>query len=460
MNYVKGNSREQIKILCIDELVSRDSFARIIDDFVDNMDTSYFEKSQLNHTGRPPYNPKDMLKLYIYGIENEISSSRKLERECSRNIELMWLMNELVPENKTISNFRKDNAENLVRFFGEFCCVLKENGYIDGKIMALDGTKIRANNSRKNNYTLKKINLRLMEIEAKMTEYLSDLSLNDDIEEKIESMNKKKEKYEALKTEMESKGVKEISTTDKDARLMKANNQGTDVSYNVQSVVDSKYKLIAGMEVVCSASDNGLLGRVMPRIKEELGLEETTVLADTGYYKAKDFDVCENRGIYPIVAKQKERAGDLIKIDEFEYDAKEDVYICPNNKKLTRKGIVSEYYYRYMNASGCKKCPQKAKCTTGGWREIKRNIWKESADRNDRRLSENKGLYKQRQALAEHPFGTMKRAMGVRQFLTRGKTNVAAEVALIFLCYNLKRLRKIMTQNPIMNGAFPRLRAV
>ena len=307
---------------------------------------------------------------------------------------------------------------------------------------------------------IKKINLRLMEIEAKMTEYLSDLSLNDDIEEKIESMNKKKEKYEALKTEMESKGVKEISTTDKDARLMKANNQGTDVSYNVQSVVDSKYKLIAGMEVVCSASDNGLLGRVMPRIKEELGLEETTVLADTGYYKAKDFDVCENRGIYPIVAKQKERAGDLIKIDEFEYDAKEDVYICPNNKKLTRKGIVSEYYYRYMNASGCKKCPQKAKCTTGGWREIKRNIWKESADRNDRRLSENKGLYKQRQALAEHPFGTMKRAMGVRQFLTRGKTNVAAEVALIFLCYNLKRLRKIMTQNPIMNGAFPRLRAV
>lgn len=193
MNYVRGKSREQIKILCIDELVSRDSFARIIDDFVDNMDTSYFEKSQLNQTGRPPYNPKDMLKLYIYGIENGISSSRKLERECSRNIELMWLMNELVPENKTICNFRKDNAENLVRFFSEFCCLLKENGYIDGKIMALDGTKIRANNSRKNNYTLKKVNLRLMEIEAKMTEYLSDLSLNDDMDEKIENLNKKKE---------------------------------------------------------------------------------------------------------------------------------------------------------------------------------------------------------------------------------------------------------------------------
>ena len=156
MNYVKGNSREQIKILCIDELVSRDSFARIIDDFVDNMDTSYFEKSQLNHTGRPPYNPKDMLKLYIYGIENGISSSRKLERECSRNIELMWLMNELVPENKTISNFRKDNAEKLVRFFGEFCCVLKENGYIDGKIMALDGTKIRAIIQGKTTIPLKK----------------------------------------------------------------------------------------------------------------------------------------------------------------------------------------------------------------------------------------------------------------------------------------------------------------
>jgi transposase len=242
-------------------MVDKDSFARVVDEFVGNMDTSYFCRAEIKDTGRPPYDPKDLLKLYIYGMENGIVSSRKLERESRRNIELMWLLNELVPESKTICNFRKDNADNLVRFFREFCYTLKENGYIDGKLMALDGTKIRANNSRKNNYTLRKVEFQIGRIEDEMSSYLRELGNNDQAEEKLERLNERKEKYVALKRQMLDSDVNEISTTDKDARLMPANNSGMDVAYNVQSVVDAKHKLIAGMEVVCSAAETVCLVR-------------------------------------------------------------------------------------------------------------------------------------------------------------------------------------------------------
>ena len=267
--------------------------------------------------------------------------------------------------------------------------MLKENGYIDGKLMALDGTKIRANNSKKHNYTLKRVEARIKEIDDKITEYLTELENNDSLENKIDELRQNKQKYEDLRCRMKEDGVGEISTTDKEARLMKANNGGADVSYNVQSVVDSRHKLIAGMEVESTSADNGLLGKVMPKVKKDLGLEEITVVADTGYYNTEDFKVCEDNKIYPIVSKKKELPRELYKKEDFRYDEEHDLYICPNGKKLVYKGIDQKVYRRYMNQNECRQCPMKSYCTQGNYREVKRHIYLEYAERHDIRLKEN-----------------------------------------------------------------------
>jgi transposase len=443
MHHVWGKDRNQVTMRCLEEMVAADSSARQIDKFVDASDTTYFEKAKIKDTGRPPYDPKDMLKLYLYGMENGILSSRKLERECTRNIELMWLLNELTPESKTICNFRRDNIHNLVKFFKQFCLSLTKAGFIDGKLMALDGTKIRANNSKRNNFNKKKIDKHIDYIDQKIAQYLDDLDKAD----KLEELQERKAKYEDLKEQLsENEAINEISTTDPDARLMSVSNNGVEVSYNVQSVVDAKNKLIADMAVTNNAADAGQLAEVMVEVKSDLGIEEICVLADKGYYKTEDFKVCEDNNITTIVAKNDKPERDTYDVDEFTYDEENDVFICPQFQELFPSKVDSKGFKQYKNGRACKSCPHKANCTKGNQRVISRHIHKASAERNDKRLLENHELYKLRQQLVEHPFGTIKRTMGIRQFLTRGIDSVAAEVALIFLCYNLKRLRKIQQE--------------
>lgn len=442
MEHKSGSNREQITMSSLEELVEGKSAARFIDKFVNSADTSYFEKAVVKSTGRPPYNPKDMLKLYIYGMENGIISSRKLERECKRNIELMWLLNKLTPESKTICNFRRDNKDNLVRFFREFCVTLVKAGHIDGKLMAIDGTKIRANNSKRNNFSAKKLDRHIDYINEKIALYLKDIENAD----KLAEYEDRKAKYKEFKDIIESGEVNEVSTTDPDARLMSAGNNGVDVSYNIQSVVDSKNKMICGMAVTTNAADFGQLGEVMPVVKEELGLEEVTVLADKGYYKTEDFYICEQNNITTIVAKNDDAERNIFALEAFIYEQDEDVYYCPHGDKLYPGKADCAGFKEYKNNRACKNCPLKANCTKGIRRVIKRHIHKACAERNDLRLKNNQKLYKQRQMLVEHPFGTIKRTMGIRQFSTRRIAGVTAEVALIFLCYNLKRLRKILQQ--------------
>jgi transposase len=444
MRHKTGVDRNQIQLMrSLEEMVDKDSAARQIDEFVENADTSYFERAKVKATGRPPYDPKDLLKLYLYGLENGIFSSRKLERECKRNIELMWMLRELKPESKTICNFRKDNKTHLVRFFREFCLSLKNDGFIDGKLMAIDGTKIRANNGKRNNFSAKKLDRHIEYIDNKIAEYLDNIEKAD----KLEELQARKEKYLAYKDKIEADEVNEISVTDPDARLMSASNNGVDVAYNVQSVVDGKYKLIAGMDITNNAADQGQLGEVMPKVKEALELDAITVLGDKGYYKTEDFKICEDNGISTIVAKNEKPDLGIYDIDEFTYDEENDVYICPCYAELFPGKTDADGYKEYKNNRACKVCPNKNFCTKGTRRVIKRHIHKASAERNDKRLIENRALYKQRQMLAEHPFGTIKRTMGIRQFATRGKASVKAETALIFTCYNLKRLRVIRADN-------------
>jgi len=440
MKHVNGSERTQIKLQCLEDLVGADSAVRQIDEVVNRMDTSYFEKSKLKDVGRPPYDPKDMLKLYLYGMDNGIISSRKLERECKRNIELMWLINELTPENKTICNFRRENAENIVRFYNEFVRALKDMGYIDGKVVAVDGTKIRANNSRRNNFSLKKINRQIDYIDKKLSEYINELDKND----KIEELKERKEKYLGYKQRIADGEVSEVSVTDSDSRMMKASNGGADVSYNVQAVVDSKHKLVAGVLVTNEPNDQGQLHKAAKGVKDNLDLETMTALGDKGYHATEDFKKCHEDGITTIVSKpDKKDSGDgLFKKEDFIYDNDTDSYTCPAGQVLSFS-TQDKWYRRYRNVKACKKCAMKPLCTKGNRKDICRHEHEEYADKNDKDFDENTALYRTRQELSEHPFGTIKRTMGIRQFLLRGLIKVNAEAALIFLAYNLKRLRNL-----------------
>ena len=441
MGHVIGKDREQIELLCLDELVEPDSSARQIDKLVDETDTSYFEKSEAKGTGRSAYDPKDILKLHIYGFEGGVYSSRRLERECKRNIEVMWLLKGLQPDDKTICNFRRENAENLARFFNTFCMKLAKAGYIDGKVVAIDGTKIRANNSKRNNFSKKKLDRQIEHINDKLTEYIQELDKND----KIDELQKRKAKYESYKKQIESGDVSEVSTTDPDSRLMKQGNGGADVSYNVQTAVDGKHKLIAGVMVTNAPNDQGQLYKVAKSVKDNLELEKMIVPADKGYYDTDDFKDCEDDNITPIVAKPEKAETETgqYKKENFRYIPEKDAFLCPAGQMLKASKPDKNGYKRYRNAGACNHCPMKDKCTDGKRKDLGRHQYAEYAERNDRRLKENPDIYALRQSLSEHPFGTVKRTMGIRQFLTRGLANVTAEAALIFLAYNLKRLRSI-----------------
>lgn len=452
MRHVIGASRNQLSVGSLDEMVSVDSPVREIDKLIDAADTSYFLKTEVKAVGRPPFNPKDMLKLFIYGMDNGVYSSRKLERECKRNVEAMWLLNGLQPDDKTICNFRLENAENIARFFNEFCVTLAKLGYIDGRIVAIDGTKIRANNSKRNNFYAKKLDRHIEYINQRLSEYIREVDKND----RIAELEERKAKYLEFKERIESGEVTEVSSTDPDSRLMKQGNNGADVSYNVQSAVDSKNKLVTGILVTNEPNDQGQLSKVAKAVKNNLELKEMTVPADKGYYDTNDFKACEKAGIRTIVAKPKrtaEKPGQFKK-EDFKYNSEEDVFICPAGQKLKGSKPDKNGYKRYRDSKACDNCPIKNKCTDGSRRHLGRHQYADCAERNDTRFKDNPEIYKLRQELCEHPFGTIKRTMGIRQFLTRGLINVTAEVALIFLTYNLKRLRNIHKNDNKKDGSF------
>jgi transposase len=450
MEHVKGKSREQIELRCLNDMVETDSPARQIDMIVDKMDTSYFEKAAPKETGRPPFNPKDMLKLYIYGMDNGIVSSRKLERETKRNIEVMWLINGLRPENTTICNFRRENAVNLVRFFNEFSVALADAGYIEGKIVAIDGTKIRANNSKRNNFSAKKLDRHIEYLDKRIAEYMGELDKND----KIDELKERKGKYISFKRRIESGEVTEVSTTDPDSRLMKQGNNGVDVSYNVQAAVDSKNKLFAGFLVTNEPNDQGQLHKVAKSVKDNLSLDKMIVPADKGYYDTDDIKKCHDDKITTLVSKPDapKESKEFFKKCDFKYSPEEDIYICPAGNKLKGGKPDKNGYKRYRNSKACHHCPIKHKCTVGYRKDLGRHQYAGVAEKNDLDFANNQDIYRQRQLLCEHPFGTVKRTMGIRQFLMRGLINVNAEAALIFLAYNLKRLRTIHKESDKKDG--------
>jgi transposase len=467
MAYIQGEDREQITLFpeAIDDYITEENAVRVIEVFVNALDMMKlgFLRTDPNVTGRPAYNPRDLLKLYIYGYMNRIRSSRRLEAEAGRNLELLWLIRKLKPDFKTIADFRKDNKEAIKNVFKQFSLLCKEWDLYGKEVVAVDGSKFRASNSKRNNFSEKKIQRHLKYIDEKITTYLQELDNNDEgeanthipsveeIQKRIEELNQRKAKYTAMQDRMAATGETEISTTDPDARLMKVNNNGLEVSYNVQTVVDQKHKLVVDSEVINNPTDLGQLNEISLKAKEIFEVEELKSIADKGYYSTNDLVKCESNHIETYVAKQR-RTGNIanpeFQPDKFKYVTEQDVYICPAGQELYPGRIRKENdvsYQVYKNNRACQQCHLKDKCTKSQkGRTIHRNLEQPLLDEIDRRTSNNKELYLQRQKIVEHPFGTVKKIWGFNYFLTRGLKSVQTENKLHFLAYNLRRVINIL----------------
>ena len=387
MGYIEGQDRNQIIMFPenIDEYISDDNSVRVIDAYVEQLDMEKlgFQRTTAPVMGRPPYSPKDLLKLYLYGYLNRVRSSRRLEHEAIRNIEVIWLLKKLKPDFKTIADFRKDNKKALKAVFRDFTKLCDEWNLFGKELVAIDGSKFRASNSKRNNYSAKKLERHIKYIDEKIENYMRELDEGDttetcdrkpdasEIKEKLQQLRERKNKYEKYKEHLDKTGENEISTTDPDARLMCNNNNNVDVSYNIQTTVDSKHKIIVDFKVSQKPNDLGELDNMALRAKKLFKGKEFEVLADKGYYKAEDLKKCVENGITPYVTKQiySNGTGDRdFYGDRFKYDKDKNVYICPAGKELyyardrkqKGKGIIG---HEYRNYEACKNCEFKDRCT-------------------------------------------------------------------------------------------------
>jgi transposase len=465
LSFIKGTPRCDVLLFpeAIDDYVSDDNPVRFIEAFVDNLDLNElgFSRTQPAHTGRPAYDPADLLKLYIYGYINRLRSSRLLERECSRNLELLWLMRKLRPDFKTIADFRKDNAEPIKKVCREFTLLCKRLELFGGEFVAIDGSKFKAQNSKRRNFTREKLDKSIKEIDAKIQGYLDELDEADEqeaevkpttaeqLKEKIEQLRNRKDKYEQIDKQLTESGESQISLTDPDSRSMKVG-QGSDVCYNVQTVVDSKHKLILEHEVTNDPTDHGQLSNMALRTKQTLGVSELEVVADKGYYDGAEVKKCEQAGITAYVAKQQTSANQkhgLYTKEEFTYNSARDCYECPAGKQLGYKYDTVELgrHIRYYSTNECRTCEMKGLCTRNKrGRRITRWIDEAILERMSQRVRANPQKMKKRKELAEHPFGTMKRGMNSGYFLMRGIKKVGAEMSLTVMAYNIKRVINIL----------------
>jgi len=472
MGYIKGEDRNQTILFpeSIDEYVSNNNSVRIIDEYVNqlNLKSLHFNRAVTPSIGRPPYHPKDMLKLYLYGYLNRIRSSRRLEQEALRNLEVIWLLRKLKPDFKTIADFRKDNKRALKKVFRDFTKLCDEWGLFGKELIAIDGSKFRACNSKKNNYNSKKLKRNLKYLNKKIEGYLNELDNQDKLEspdrkpdakeiaERIKQLKDRKEKYEKYQKKLEESSETELSITDPDSRLM-GNNNHVEVCYNVQTTVDAKHKLIADFKVTKNPNDQGQLAPMVLRAKRLFG-KTFEVVADKGYYQALDLQKCTKEGITLYVSKQTYAnvTGDrAFYSDKFKYNKSKNTYLCPAGFELSssraRKQAGKIIGYEYHNFAACKDCKLRARCTRSKkGRYIFRQIGQDLLDHIDAQTKKNSEKYKLRQMIVEHPFGTIKRGWGAYYFLTKRKVSVSTEASLSFLAYNFKRVINILGTEEIL----------
>ena len=471
MNHRTGLARNQTLLFpeSLEDYVSADNPVRFLDAFVQKLDLHAlgFAKAKVAETGRPPYNPADLLKLYLYGYLHRIRSSRRLEAETHRNVELIWLLGHLHPDFKTIADFRKDNLKGLKAVCRQFTILCQKLELFGGELMAVDGTKMRAVNARDQNFNQNKLEELIARADARLAEYLAQLDQSDqseggqsqpsraELEQKIATLEEKQDWHKELLAQIQTGEGKQVSVTDPDSRRMR---EGSVVGYNAQSVVDAKHKLIAAADVTNEVTDVRQLGSMAVQAKENLSIEKAEVLADTGYYNNVEVAACVERGLTPYVPKADTSANTaqgLFGKSRFRFDAARDIYVCPGNQDLTYRFSTYELgrSLRYYRASGCKQCALKAQCTRNqANRTITREEDEHLMEQMAERMRQAPEKIRLRKALVEHPFGTIKRALGYDHFLLKGLAKVRTEWSLITLAYNLKRVFSLVSLPKLMEA--------
>jgi len=461
--FITGTCRTQATLFPdrLDDYLTEENEIRVIDAFIDGLILSDLGFKTISaDTGRPGYHPSTMLKLFLYGYLNRIQSSRRLERESGRNVELMWLLGRLAPDFKTIADFRKDNGKGIKNTCRAFIGLCREMNMFTDAIVAIDGSKFKAVNSKENNYTPKKMQFHIKRVEKHIEDYMKKLDESDKAEEKttdetttkekIAGLKKKLSELKDLEAQVNSHPDKQISTVDPDSRLMKTRGMTRMVCYNVQSAVDPKHHLIAAHEVT-NKQDRGQLCSMGKEAQVALGQEAITTIADKGYYGGQDIKDAQDAGMTPLVPKGdtsgSEKKG-IFNRSQFQYDADRDVYICPANQVLpyrfTRleKGLKLKRYW--VSDPTCRACQLKLQCSNSKQpRKITRWEHQDQIDRMDDVMADMPDSMLIRKQTVEHPFGTIKCWMGATHFLTRRLKNVSTEMSLHVLAYNLRRMISI-----------------
>jgi len=467
MKFIQGQDRFQTSLfpVSLDSSIDQDNEIRLIDLFVDSLELQSlgFDVDFVDN-GRPAYHPKDLLKLFIYGYLNKVRSSRDLEKETKRNIEMIWLLKGLSPDHNTINNFRKDNPKAIKKVFRRTVEIARNFDLIGGLLLAGDGTKLRAQNSKKNNYNQKKIDRHLRYIDEKLEEYTAKLAEADgddkhEFEEKIAEQKQRKAGYKQLEEQLNQSGEKQISTSDPESRQIMIRGVISEVAYNVQSTVDAKHKLPIDYEVT-NQNDSGAMGNMARRAKSIIGHNRFSMLFDKGYHSGIELTKVQLMDIdthvaFPSVPKTSQAPNPAYNVVNFKYDQASDSYTCPQDQTLTsnQKWYTSpNYRFKQYKTKACQTCKAKSECTLAkNGKIIQRSEYQGAVDRNKENILANPELYKQRQALVEHPFGTMKRQWGFDHIMTKKtKARASADVGLMFIAYNMRRIINIIAKERLM----------
>jgi transposase len=470
MNHRIGLDRSQTLLFPerLEDYVAAENPVRFLDAFVGSLELQAlgFAKARCADTGRPPYDPAALLKLYLYGYLHRIRSSRLLEAECQRNVEVIWLLGKLAPDFKTIADFRKDNLQPLKAVARQFTLFCRKLELFGGELLAIDGSKFAAVNARDQNFNANKLQELITRADARLAEYLQQLDTADTTEPdsasltknelaaKIAALHEKQDWHKELLAELDEE-QKQVSVTDPDTRKMPTAH-GMIVGYNAQMAVDAKHKLIAAEEVTNAVTDFQQLAEVALAAKTNLELKQTEVVADAGYYNAAEVSRCVEQGITPYIPKADTSANTargLYGKSQFKYDAGKDVYVCPAGAELTHRFNTYELgrELRYYRASGCKTCALKKQCTRNkANRTITREENEELMETMAARMKAQPEKFKLRKMLAEHPFGTIKRWFGYTHFLLKGLEKVRCEWSLTTLAYNLKRVLNLVSFQKLM----------
>ena len=472
--YIDGQGRTQVVLFPerLDDWIDQDNPVRAVDLFVEELDLADlgFERALPAETGRPGYHPGTLLKIYIYGYLNRIQSSRRLEREAQRNVELVWLTGRLMPDFKTIADFRKDNGEAIRKVCREFVLLCRGLGLFEEATVAIDGSKFKAVNNRDKNFTEHKLQARMRQLDESVARYLTELDRADrdpslvpaprveHLKQKLATVKEQMGKLRKIEQQLNEAPDRQVSLADPDARSMATSGRGTGiVGYNVQTAVDVKHHLIVAHEVTNVGHDRTQLASMANQAKQVIGQDSITALADRGYFKGEEILLCEQTGIEALVPKpltSNNRAAGLFDKRDFVYIEADNAYRCPAGERAIHRFTTIENgltLHKYWS-SACPRCPLRAQCTTSDYRRIAR--WEHEAvlDRMQARLDQRSEAARQRRQTVEHPFATLKAWMGATHFLTRTLVRVRTEMSLHVLAYNLKRMIAILGTASLMRA--------